>query len=238
MMSYDVGDVGKACVRTMAKLDHISNNIANASTPGFKAEYLNYIMNDSGKSSSNNMPSYSEKLSTDYSQGTLQKTDNAMDFALQGEGFFVIQTERGLAYTRKGDFTLNANNELVTKSGDFVMGKSGKISLSGRNINVDESGIIKIDDNQVDQLKIVNFENPQMLIHTGEGLFKDQGNGIIQKDSNSKVVNGSLEISNVNAIKEMIQMIDMQRTFETYQKLIHAIDDQDKLSTGKIGKVG
>ncbi|OPY03367.1 MAG: Flagellar basal-body rod protein FlgG [Syntrophus sp. PtaB.Bin001] len=184
------------------------------------------------------MPSYSEKLSTDFSQGTLQKTDNTMDFALQGEGFFVIQTERGLAYTRKGDFTLNANNELVTKSGDFVMGKSGKISLSGRNINVDESGIIKIDDNQVDQLKIVNFENPQMLIHAGEGLFKDQGNGIIQKDSNSKVINGSLEISNVNAIKEMIQMIDMQRTFETYQKLIHAIDDQDKLSTGKIGKVG
>jgi flagellar basal-body rod protein FlgG len=238
MMSYDVGDVGRACVRTMAKLDYTSNNIANVSTPGFKAEYLNYIMKDSGKSMSENVPSYSEELATDYSQGTLHKTDNLLDFALQGEGFFVVQTNAGLAYTRKGDFTLNANNELVAKSGDFVMGKSGKITLPDKDIIVDESGIIKNGENQVDQLKIVNFENRQVLTHAGEGLFKDQGNGIIQKEFNSKVINGALEISNVNAIKEMIQMIDLQRTYETYQKLIHAIDDQDKLATGKIGKVG
>jgi flagellar basal body rod protein FlgG len=117
------------------------------------------------------------------------------------------------------------------------MGKSGKKNIVRENINVDESGIIKIDDSQVDQLKIVNFENPQMLIHAGEGLLKDQGNGIIQKDFNSKVINGSLEISNVNAIKEMIQMIDLQRTFETIKNR-YSNREQDKLSTGKIGKVG
>jgi len=238
MMSYDVADVGKACVRTMAKLDYSSNNIANVSTPGFKAEFLNYIMNNSGQSSSDKMPSYAESLATDYSQGTLQRTDNPLDVALQGEGFFVIQTGTGVAYTRKGDFTLNTKNELVTKSGDYVMGKAGKIILNGKNARIDESGNIKIDENQVAQLKIVNFKNPEVLTHAGEGILKDSGKGVFQQNFTPKVVNGSLELSNVNAIKEMIQMIDLQRTFETYQKLIQAIDEQDKLSAGRIGKVG
>jgi len=238
MISYDVDDVGRACVRTMAKLDYSSNNIANVSTPGFKAEYLNYIMKNTGPSSSDKMPSYAESPSTDYSQGTLQKTDNSLDVALQGEGFFVLQTASGIAYTRKGDFTLNTKQELITKSGDYVMGKAGKIVLNGNDVRMDESGNIQLDGTQVDSLKIVSFENPEVLTHAGEGILKDPGEGILKKDFTPKVVNGSLETSNVSAIKEMIQMIDLQRTFETYQKLIHSMEDQDKLSAGRIGKVG
>jgi flagellar basal-body rod protein FlgF len=237
MTSYDVSDVGKACIRTLAKLDYSSNNVANVNTPGFKAEYLSYIMKKSVPSSSDEVPSYAESVSTDYSQGTIQKTDNPLDFALQGEGYFSLQTGNGITYTRKGDFSLNAKSELVTKSGDYVMGKTGKIILDGKNVHVDESGNIQVDGNQVDSLKIVSFENPEVLTHVGEGLFKDNGNGVLKKDFTPNVVNESLETSNVSAIKEMIQMIDLQRTFETYQKLIHTISEQDKLSTGQIGKL-
>jgi len=237
MMSYDVTDVGKASVRTMEKLDYSSNNIANVNTPGFKAEYLNYIKKNSETSSSDDVPSYAESLSTDYSQGTLQKTDNPLDVALQGEGFFVLQTDNGVVYTRKGDFTLNAKSELVTQSGSYVMGKTGKITLSGKDLRVDEAGNVQIDGTQVDTLKIVAFENPGMLTHVGEGVFKDNGSAVLKKDFTPKVANGSLETSNVSAVKEMIHLIDLQRTFETYQKLIHTISDQDKLSTSRIGKL-
>lgn len=236
-MSYDVTDVGKASMRTMEKLDYTSNNIANVNTPGFKAEYLTYIMNNSATPSSDKLPSYSESLFTDYSQGTLQRTDNPLDVALQGEGFFVLQTKNGVAYARKGDFTLNAKNELVTKSGDYVMGKTGKITVSGNDVRIDDSGNIQIDGSNIDALKIVGFENPEVLIHVGEGVFKDNGSAVPKKDFTPKVANGSLETSNVSAVKEMIQLIDLQRTFETYQKLIHTISEQDKLSTGRIGKL-
>ncbi|SEM35600.1 flagellar basal-body rod protein FlgG [Syntrophus gentianae] len=236
-MSYDVTDVGNACVRTLSKLDYSSNNVANVNTPGFKAEYLNYSVEKSSPTTSDKVPSYAQSLFTDYSQGTLQRTDNSLDFAIQGEGFFVLQSDNGIAYTRKGDFTLNEKSELVTKSGDYVLGKSGKIILDGKDIHVDQSGSIQVDGNQVDSLKIVSFENPEVLIHKGEGVFKDNGNGVVKKDFTPNVLNESLEASNVSAIKEMIQMIDIQRTFETYQKLIHTISDQDKLSTGRIGKL-
>jgi len=238
MMTYRIADVGNACVRKMAKLDCSANNIANVSTPGFKSEFLNFLMKDSGNASSDMAPSYTESLVRDYSQGTLQRTDNPLDVAIQGEGFFVIQTESGIVYTRKGDFTLNAKKELVTKSGDYVMGKTGKIVLDGNHVHIDESGNIGIDENQVGQLKIVNFKNPEALISAGEGILRDEGKGILQENFMPKVVNGSLELSNVSAIKEMTQMIDLQRTFETYQKLIHTIDEQDKLSASRIGKVG
>ncbi len=237
MISYDVTDVGKACVRTLAKLDHSSNNVANVATPGFKAEYLSYIMNTPAPSLRDQVPPYTESVFTDYSQGTLQKTDNPLDFALQGEGFFALQTDEGIVYTRKGDFTINSQSELVTKSGDYVLGRTGKIILEGKDIQVDESGSIMMDGNQADMLKIVSFENPEALVHVGGGAFKDNGNGVLKKDFAPHVVNESLESSNVSAIKEMIQMIDLQRTFETYQKLIHTMSDQDKLSTGRIGKL-
>lgn len=238
MISYRIADVGKACARTMAKLDCVSNNIANVSTPGFKSEFLNFVMKESGSASSEMAPSYAEFLARDYSQGTIQRTDNPLDFALQGEGFFVIDTENGVVYTRQGDFTLNAKKELVTKSGDHVMGRTGKIVLDGDDVQIDESGNIRIDGDQVGQLNIVNFKNPEVLISAGEGILRDEGKGILQENFAPKVLNGSLELSNVSAVKEMIQMIDLQRTFETYQKLIHSIDEQDKLSASRIGKVG
>ena len=237
MISYDVGNVGSACVKTMEKLEFSANNLANASTPGFKAELLSYIMTDSGQLSEEGIPSYLESRTTDYSQGTLQRTDNPLDIALQGEGFFAVMTQNGIAYTRKGDFTLNAKNELVTKSGDAIMGRSGKIVLEDRNVQIDESGTIKNGENQAGQLKIVAFKNPQVLIRAGEGILRDPGTAILQDESATKVMNGSLELSNVNVVKEMIQMVDLQRTFETYQKMIQAIDEQDKLSSERIGKV-
>jgi flagellar basal-body rod protein FlgG len=118
------------------------------------------------------------------------------------------------------------------------MDKTGKIVLDGNHVHIDESGNIGIDENQVGQLKIVNFKNPEALISAGEGILRDEGKGILKENFMPKVVNGSLELSNVSAIKEMTQMIDLQRTFETYQKLIHTIDEQDKLSASRIGKVG
>lgn len=238
MMTYGIADVGNACLRTMAKLDCSANNIANVSTPGFKVEFLNYLMRDSGRSSNDKAPSYDELLTRDYSSGALQRTDNPLEVALLGEGFFIIQTAKGVAYTRRGDFTLNMKRELVTKSGDPVLGKTGTIVLNGEDVRIDESGNVHIGENQVGQLKIVSFKNPEVLTSSGEGIFRDEGKGIFQENFTPKVVYGSLELSNVSAIKEMIQMIDLQRTFETYQKLIHSIDEQDKLSAGRIGKVG
>jgi len=234
-MSYEISDIATAGMRKLSQLDYMANNLANVATPGFKAELLYFSPETT--SSTEHISTYNPSVIVDYAQGAMQKTDNSLDVAIEGNGFFAIKTRDEVAYTRQGNFTINKNNELVTKSGDYVLGETGKITIKGDTINIDQRGFIKVDGNQVDKLKIVNFDNLKTLIKKGEGFFVDPGGAGLKKMENPELRAGYLEASNVKVIGEMIEMIDGQRCFEGYQKVIQTSADLDKLSTNRVGRL-
>ena len=236
-MRYDVNDVAIAGARKLSQLDFVANNIANAATAGFKAEHLYYAMTGKPAQESARMDLGPTSTRMDFAQGTLETTGNNLDMAIEGDGFFVIQKKSGTAYTRTGSFLLNKNNELVTSAGDYVQGENGRIVIEGGSFQINSEGTIQVDGNAIGKLKIVTFANPGELTRAQSGQYVDAGKAGLKQANNYRVSNGHLEMSNVSATKEMIDMIDIQRTFETYQKIMFAMQDLDKISTSRIGKL-
>jgi len=218
-----------AATRQTRRLDSAVRNIANVNTAGFKAEQVRFL-----EGTAEGKPA----TTVDYSQGGIQKTGNVLDLAISGEGFFTVQTKDGLAYTRDGRATLNEKGELVSLAGEYILGTGGKITISGDDIQIGETGTVRVDGGEVDTLKIVSFRQPSALTKVNGRLYQDPGNVAgIQEEENSKISSGYLELSNVEVIREMVKMINIQRTFESYQKTIQTIDEQNKAATSRIGRL-
>ncbi|MBN1828890.1 MAG: flagellar basal-body rod protein FlgF [Deltaproteobacteria bacterium] len=227
-----IGRMAQESLRYMQRLDAVANNMANIDTPGFKGRKI-----FSAADSATDAP-MQDQIFIDYSQGPITETGNVLDCAINGEGFFAVETKEGIAYTRDGRFSISSEGELMTQSGEFVMGGSGRIVVKGDKASINDKGIVAVDGNQVDTLKIVLFEAPQKLLSKGAGLFYDvQGEAKPRDIENVEVKAGHLEGANIQAVKEMIEMINIQRSFESYQKIIQTISEQDKLSTGRIGRL-
>ncbi|MCK9273907.1 MAG: flagellar hook basal-body protein [Syntrophales bacterium] len=232
-MIESMGSISAECVRKMDQLDCAMHNIANAGTTGFKATMLFYIKGGEGV----NQPS-EPHLTTDFTQGPIQRTGNELDTAICGKGLFVIQTKDGFGYTRDGRFTLNKEGELVTLEGNFVMGKAGRITVSGNDVRINEKGAVLVDGAEVDTLRLAAFERPDQLDKCEGGIFLDTDDQAgLHEAKDSLIVPESLELSNVNSIQEMVKLIDIHRTFESYQKMMQTLQEQDKLSTTQIGKL-
>ncbi len=236
-MNFDLSQIAVAGSRKLTQLDFIANNIANISTTGFKAEHLYYAMKGKSAQESARTDLGITSVLIDFSQGTLQRSGNPLDVAIEGEGFFAIEQKDGTAYTRNGSFAVNKNRELVTKEGAKVMGESGPINITGTQIEIDPEGNIRADGNVAGKLKIVAFEKPGQLTRTAGGHYVDSGSAGLKKNDTYRVAGGYLETSNVNAMKEMVEMIDGHRSFEAYQKIIQTMSDLDKISTSRIGRV-
>lgn len=236
-MEYGIGEVARVCADRISQLDVVTNNLANIGTPGFKFEHLYFAAKNKDAKSDVSAPLLSPFLSVDYSQGIMQKTDNALDVAIQGEGFFTIQTKDGPAYTRKGNFTVNKNNQLVAQSGDNVLGDAGPVAINGETVSIDNRGRVTVDGTAAGKLKIVRFDNVKALTRYGNGLLMDPGEGGMKNMEKPEVSSRHLELANVNAIREMAEMINIQRSFESYQKVIQMMTDMDKLSTGRLGRL-
>ena len=232
--------MSRECIRQINRLDCITNNIANVNTGGFKAERAFFLEKDPDDLYNAERPLESSIRMIDYTQGIMQKTGNTLDLAIDGEGFFVIQTKEGEAYTRDGKFTLDTDKNLVTEEGGYVLGTSGMISIPGDNveIEIDEGGAIKVDGSEVGVLKIVNFGTLSGLVKRGNGLFYNPDNAAqLQAGKDYEIQSGYLELSNVKAVEEMVDMINVNRSFELYQKVMQTLQEQDKLSTNRIGKL-
>jgi len=236
-MAYEISEVAAAMDQKVIQLDHMTNNLANAATPGFKAVHLHALKNLDAEGKSDVDLQSSGVTYVDFSQGMPQKTGNPLDLNIQGDGFFVVQTAEGQAFTRKGDFTVNKLRQIVTQSGDPVLGEGGPIALKDGKVQILADGSVYVDDTQVGKLKIVDFADRQALRNAGSGLYRDSGNAGIKKVDKTDISSGFIELSNVNIVKEMANMIDINRAFETYQKLIQTQSELDKLSTGRVGRI-
>ncbi len=179
-----------------------------------------------------------ERIETNFQQGQLQTTDNILDFAIRGEGFFVVETQEGIKYTRDGSFKLNEYNELVTSEGYKVQGQYGTIILEGEDIGVDSDGNILVDGEIIDRFEIHNIKNYRDLRKTGEGLFEmEDGIEAELENFEGQILQGRLEGSNVDPIKEMVEMMTLYRGYESNQKMIKAYDETISKAVNEVGKV-
>lgn len=237
--------------------DIATNNIANVNTAGYKKdtaisqefqEMLLYRIND---------PSISEippvfpsemvpigylgtgvrvdNVYTSHSQGSIRNTGNPLDLAIVGEGYFAIDTANGLRYTRNGAFTLNRNRELVTATGDRVLGTNGPIRINGTKINIDETGGIYSDGVLVDNLRMATFADLNVLEKQGDSYFKPSQEGT-QLPAKGIVQQGFIEGANVNTISEMVNLINVFRTYEANQKIVQAQDETLDKAVNEVGK--
>ncbi|MGQ9842954.1 MAG: flagellar basal-body rod protein FlgF [Spirochaetota bacterium] len=252
-----------------ARLDAIANNLANVDKTAYKKDLTLFKafpdmiirrLNDDGlgitpAGSYDTMP-FVGKLGTGvevnevytlYEQGSLMRTENPFDVAVDGKGFFAVLTERGERYTRNGAFTLSKDGILVTHNGLPVLGQNGIIKLQKNNFMINERGEILVNaalsleptdmvgmtQNNweqpviIDKLKIVDFENIRELKKEGESLYRDtEYSGPALPAEEYKVVQGFLEKSNVNAVREMVDMIEVQRSYEANQKAMLTHDQE------------
>lgn len=221
------------------RLDVISNNLANASTPGFKADQLQFeSVLANAKNPTPQDPAYtSERFSTDFASGALQKSDNVFDVALDGDGFFVVNTPDGPAYTRQGNFHRGAGGTLVTADGYEVQGQGGALTVTGNKVTIDDKGVVTVDGTAVGTLSQVDFAKPYALSKAGAGMFRPSDPATVPTASTAQVKQGYLEGSNVKVVVEMARMIEASRYFETCAKAVKSYDDMAAKAANDLGKV-
>jgi flagellar basal-body rod protein FlgG len=250
-----------------ARMDNIANNLANVDQTGYKRDLTLFKafpdmlirrINDDGlgftpAGSYDTMPLVGKlgtgvevnEVYTLFDQGSLQRTENNTDLALEGRGFFVIQTERGERYTRNGAFTVNQEGILMTHNGDPVLGENGVIRIQQNNFIINERGEVMVnnalslnprdpvsmtgnswqDPQVIDRLRLVDFENIREIRKEGDSLYRETPeSGPALPAGEIKVLQGFIEKSNVNVVREMVDMIEVQRSYEANQKTVQAHD--------------
>lgn len=220
------------------RMNQISNNLANVDTNGYKKEDITFWEMLFQTNDSRQRVGKALKVLTDQSQGNFETTGNNLDFAISGTGFFKVQTPNGIGYTRNGNFTINSEGQLSTMDGNLVLGEGGTIALDSDKIQVGRDGLILANGEIINQLSLVTFAEPEDLQKQGANLFFPKSNNAAEEPvENPSIQQGFLEGSNVSVVNEMAAMIDLQRAYQSQQKIIQTIDELDAQATGKVGKL-
>lgn len=243
-----------------AKQDVITNNLANVNTTGFKSDNLaikkfedvliqNYDKISGGKNVRNIIGSLSlgsklDEVNTSFAQGDVQNTDNPMDFAIIGSGFFTVSpqngTNTGYKYTRDGSFQINNQGYLTNKAGDYIIGKNlntnvdEPIKIDNAKLELDSENNIYLDGVLSYKFKMADFNDTKTLKKSGDNLYSG---GIPDGNENITVRQNCLEKSNVNVVNEMINMMTVMRNFESDQKVIQSIDESLGKTVNEVGTV-
>lgn len=208
----------------------IANNLANTETVGYKRDslFMRMVQKEVGLKQ-RLAPSWEtrmiDKLYTDYANGALDATGRELDLAIQGEGFFTVLTPSGEAYTRNGAFSVGADGMLVTADGFPVLTDGGPVLLQSGSLTVSQDGQISVSNQTVGKLRIVDFVEPDSIKKVSGSLFTLNPGAVPITPQQLNVRQGYLEKSNVDVLREMANMIDSYRRFETGQKMIQIQDD-------------
>jgi flagellar basal-body rod protein FlgF len=178
---------------------------------------------------------------TDFTAGVFRETGRPLDVALDGDGFLVVQTPRGERYTRAGALTMDASGQLVTQRGEIVVGDNGPITIrQGKgDLGIGADGSVSMDGKPVGKLKVVRFDDTRAaLTKEGDSLFMPTGKAQPQDANNTRVVQGVLESSNVNAVTEMATMMHNSREFDSLQRSITLMmNDIGRKVATEIGRI-
>jgi flagellar basal-body rod protein FlgF len=234
------------------QLDVVANNIANVNTAGFKSdqslfeEYLRSGAHEDNFKGSDRRVSYVQDRGTyrDFTQGPSEQTKNPLDVAISGDGFLVVQTAGGERYTRDGGLQMNSQGQLVTASGNPVLGTAGPIVFqpTDHDINVSPDGTVTVvegsgrADSLRGKLRVVSFADAQKLLKQGSNLYSAEG-AAAQPDLKSTVQQGYIEKSNVNSVVEMSRMIEINRAYTQIATLLQQESDLHKSAIEKLADV-
>ncbi|MDP5240624.1 flagellar basal-body rod protein FlgF [Uliginosibacterium sp. 31-16] len=226
---------------TMGQQAAVANNLANASTTGFRAE-LHRLRAVQVQSQAQPTRAFvvDATVGSDFSTGPLQRTGNELDVAVNGKGWLAVTLPDGKeAYTRSGSFTIDVNGVLRTQGGLEVAGDAGQISIPPDNsVEVAADGTItavpltgsRNAANAVGRLKLVNPPEDQ-LVRGGDGLFRLQSGEAAEVDEAVRVGGGYLEGSNVNLVEQMVSMISLARNYEMHTRMLQGAQENDKAAT-------
>lgn len=240
------------------RLDVISNNIANSATVGYKKEgvtsqsfddVLTIKIRDESENwkqraiGDMNLGVKIGEIYTDYTQGSLRETGGTYDMAIDGDGFFTVNVtdsdgkvhER---YTRAGNYNMTYDGYIVDVNGYHLQGESGdvQVPVDARAVVIDELGGIYADGELVDTLLIKDFEDYDYLKKFGDTYYEPV-KGAKEKDPAYRIIQGYSEQSNVNVVREMVDLIAITRAYEANQKVIQSVDGVMELAVSSVGKV-
>lgn len=224
-----------AMLQDKAKLESISQNVANMQTPGYKRELTENIGFDEQLQAQMTTVTQQLQHSTQYSQGAFTQSRLPNELALAGDGYFEVQTSEGVFYTRRGDFHVNEQGELATPTGAKLLGKGGILRVDDNPFTIDSNGNLLIDNHKVEQVSIVRFSNPQALNYLGQGLYTSEDSPLPANDT-TRVLQGFIEQSNVKSIDEMLEMIKTSRHFESSQRVMRVADELMSTAIHQLGE--
>ena len=235
------------------QMDVVANNVANLNTAGYKAdrslfvEYLTSGAHEDNFIGRDRRVSFVQDRATfhDFSQGAAEQTKNPLDVAIDGGGFLVVQTPAGERYTRDGGLQINNQGQLVTVTGQPVLGTSGPIVFqpTDKDISIAADGNITVLEgtNRVDsvrgKLRVVNFAQPQRLVKEGSNHYSAGAGAAPQADTTSTVRQGFIEKSNVNSVAEMSRMIEVTRAYTQISAMLQQQGDLRKSALEKLADV-
>lgn len=234
------------------KMDVITNNITNIETAGFKKDQLlsrsfkdmmikrindpNVLYVKKGVGPLNN-GIHIDEVVTDFVQGNLEGTQRLTDLALQGSGFFVVSTPNGQRYTRDGSFTVNSQGYLTNNDGHYLMGTNGRVHVGEGKFSVDDQGNVTVDGSVVNKIRVVDFNDPNGLRKEGNNLYYNFSGQNVLTPKETVVKQGFIENSNADISREMVDMMEVSRTYETNQRMIKMLDESLGKTVNEVGRV-
>ena len=226
------------------KLDMTAQNVANADTGGFRARQLSFQeylkpekgVDDRGKKERAVSLVDPRFQFNEVKQGALQQTGNPLDLAIDGEGYFVVQTAEGERYTRVGALTIDSRGGIVTLAGQAVLWKNGPLQgpLNEGDVNVSADGTIATKRAVFGQLRLVRFARPELLQPAGGTLLRSD-QPLVESSGEVRVVSGAIEKSNVQTMREMGRLAEITRSYEMVGRLLKNSQDVDDIN--KLGNV-
>ena len=220
------------------QMDTVSNNMANMNTAGFKQDdtlFSSYLVQTADAQGIGSAPLYfTEDFGTfqNFAEGAFEETGNVFDVAIQGDGFFCVETPAGEMYTRKGQFSLSSEGALVTNDGALVLSENNEpifFAPGEKEITITESGDVMTENGTIARLKVAHFADNQKLLKVAGTMFENvAGNDMTIGTDNMRLAQGAIEKSNVNPIEEMTKLIKVQRSYEYVQQMID--NEHDRLS--------
>ena len=223
----------------LADLDRVASDLANVSTAGYKAERSSTSAAERGlfvRELDSAIDVMSDGHRVDFRGGALTATGRDLDVAIDGLGFFVIQTPEGLRYTRDGAFMRRSDGRLTTRDGYPVMGESGEIKLGKGLVKIAEDGTVREDDALAGRLKVVTFNAAGDIARESGARFR-AADSVTPAPSEARVVGGSLEAANVSVVDRMAALTEISRAFEGLQRGISVLaNDIDGRAISELGR--
>jgi len=228
----------------MESLDMLANNLANASSTGYKLDREFYSLYSAAEAQADNGPDTQvlplvDRPWTDFSQGILQPTTKPLDIALQGKGFFVVSGPSGPLYTRAGNFHISRAGVVVSEDGYPLQLNGGRplTITSGDRIDIAADGTVSQNGQTLGRIEVVDFPKADVLQKTGSTYFQLAAPGVSPSSSKAEIHQGSLENSNVNSAQSAVRLVGIMRQFEMLQKAISVGADMNRKVVEDVAKV-